>query len=162
MSEHPSCAGPATSGRPGFDERLSTPLWWFLFAGGVAVLLGAEIHMGYPGVRSWIGYVVLIPLALLVVWRLGSVRVRVTDTELIAGDERIALEHVGRTQIVSKKDKQQALGPELDPIAHVLHRSWIGPVVRIETRDPASPVPYWVVSSRRPEELVAALSAARA
>jgi hypothetical protein len=86
----------------------------------------------------------------------------VTATELVAGDERIALEHVGRTQIVSKKDKQQALGPELDPIAHVLHRGWIGPVVRIETRDPASPVPYWVVSSRRPEELVAALSAARA
>jgi hypothetical protein len=113
-------------------------------------------------VRSWIGYAVLVPLALLVVWRLGSVRVRVTDTELVAGDDRIALEHVGRTQIVAKKDKQQALGPELDPTAHVLHRSWIGPVVRIETRDPASPVPYWVVSTRHPEQLVAALGATRA
>ncbi len=157
MSEHPTTTGPATSGRPGFDERLSTPLWWFLFAAGIAALLGAEIHMGYPGVRSWIGYVVLIPLALLAVWRLGSVRVRVADGELVAGDERIRLEHVGRVQVVSKKAKQEALGPELDPIAHVLHRSWIGPVVRIETTDPASPVPYWVVSSRRPEELAAAL-----
>jgi len=158
VSEHPTTTGPATSGRPGFDERLTTPLWWFVFAAGVATLLGAEIHMGYPGVRSWIGYVVLIPLALLVVWRLGSVRVRVADGELVAGDERIALEHVGRTQIVPKAQKQDALGPELDPIAHVLHRSWIGPVVRIETTDPSSPVPYWVVSSRRPEELVAALT----
>jgi hypothetical protein len=44
----------------------------------------------------------------------------------------------------------------------VLHRSWIGPVVRIETRDPARPVPYWVVSTRHPEQLVAALGATRA
>jgi hypothetical protein len=136
---------------------LTTPLWWFVFAAGVAALLGAEIHMGYPGVRSWIGYVVLIPLALVAVWRLGSVRVRVTGGELVAGDERVALEHVGRTQIVPKKQKQQALGPELDPMAHVLHRSWIGPVVRIETTDPTSPVPYWVVSTRHPDQLVAAL-----
>jgi hypothetical protein len=157
VNEHPSAAGPATSGRPGFDERLSTPLWWFLFAGGIAVLLGAEIHMGYPGVRSWIGYVVLIPLALLVVWRLGSARVQVVDGELVAGDERISLEHVGRVQVVAKKQKQEALGPELDPLAYTLHRSWVGPVVRIETTEPGSPVPYWVLSSRRPEELVAAL-----
>jgi len=157
VSEHPTATGPATSGGPGFDERLTTPLWWFVFAAAVAALLGAEIHMGYPGVRSWIGYVVLIPLALVAVWRLGSVRVRVTGGELVAGDERVALEHVGRTQIVPKKEKQQALGPELDPMAHVLHRSWIGPVVRIETTDPASPVPYWVVSTRHPDQLVAAL-----
>jgi hypothetical protein len=155
VSEHASSARPATSGGPGFDERLRTPFWWFVFAAGVAVLLGAEIHMGYPGVRSWIGYVVLIPLALVVVWRLGTQRVQVTADELVAGEKRIPLERVGRVQVVAKKDKQVALGPELDPVAYVLHRSWVGPVVRIETLD--GPEPYWVVSSRRPEELVTAL-----
>jgi hypothetical protein len=155
VSEHPSTAGPATSGRPGFDERLRTPVWWFLFAIGVAGLLGAEIHMGYPGVRSWIGYAVLVPLALVVVWRLGNVRVQVTPTELVAGDERIGLEHVGRVQVVGKKQKQDALGPQLDPAAYVLHRSWVPSVLRIETTD--GPFPYWVVSTRRPEELAKAL-----
>lgn len=157
MSEHPSPAGPATSGRSRFDERLSVPFWWYLFGVGIAVLLGAEIHMGYPGVRSWIGYVVLIPLSLLVVWRLGAARVQVTGTELTAGDEHLPRADVGRVQIVPKDRKQQALGPELDPTACVVHRSWVGPVVRIEVTDPASPAPYWIVSSRRPEELVAAL-----
>lgn len=155
MSEHPSTAGPATSGPPGFDERLTTPLWWFVFAAGVAALLGAEIHMGYPGVRSWIGYAVLIPVALVAVWRLGSVRVKVEDGQLVAGDERIALEHVGRVQTVGRKQKQDALGPQLDPAAYVLHRSWVPTVLRIETTD--GPFPYWVVSTRRPEELTRAL-----
>lgn len=113
--------------------------------------------MGYPGVRSWIGYVVLIPLSLLIVWRLGAARVRITETELITGDEHLARADVGRVQIVPKDRKQQALGPELDPVAHVVHKSWVGPIVRIEVTDPLSPVPYWIVSSRRPEQLVAAL-----
>lgn len=120
-------------------------------------MFGAEIHMGYPGIRSWIGYVVLIPLAVIVVWRLGSARVRVTDDALLVSDGRLPLANVGRVQIVPKADKQIALGPELDPNAYVMHRPWIGPVLRIENTEPGAAAPYWVVSSRRPEELVKAL-----
>jgi hypothetical protein len=34
----------------------------------------------------------------------------------------------------------------------------VGPVVRVEVLEGADPAPYWVFSSRRPEELVAALA----
>jgi hypothetical protein len=33
----------------------------------------------------------------------------------------------------------------------------VGPVVRIEVLDPDDPTPYWVVSTRHPERLIAAL-----
>ena len=65
MSEHAPAPVPATSGASRFDERLTVPWWWYLPAIGVAVLLAAEVHMGYPGVRAWIGYVVLVPLSVL-------------------------------------------------------------------------------------------------
>lgn len=153
--------GSATSGPTAFDERLSVPLWWYLPAIGVGVLLGAEIHMGYPGVRAWIGYLVLVPLCVLFLWRLGRSRVLVRGGTLTAGDSSVVLEHVGRTDVVSEKfAKQDALGPELDPTATVLHRAWIGTVVRVEITDPASDAPYWVLSTRRPDDLVAALSGA--
>jgi hypothetical protein len=157
VSEHPSATPPATSGTPRFDERLSVPLWWYLPALGLAVLLGAEVHMGYPGVRSWIGYAITVPLCLgAMVW-LGRVRVQVADGELRAGEARLPLRYVGRVDVVPREDKQVALGPELDPAAFLMHRAWIGPVVRIEVTDPDDDTPYWIVSTRDPDALVKAL-----
>jgi hypothetical protein len=157
VSEHPSATPPATSGTPRFDERLSVPLWWYLVALGLAVLLGAEVHMGYPGIRSWIGYAITVPLCLgAMVW-LGRVRVQVADGELRAGEARLPLRRVGRVDVVPREGKQVALGPELDPAAFLVHRAWIGPVVRIEVTDPADDTPYWIVSTRDPDALVKAL-----
>ena len=158
MDEHPTTTEPATSGPSGFDERLSVPWWWYLPAVGVAVLLGAEIHMGYPGIRAWIGYAVLIPLAVAVLVWLGRVRVQVRDGALRAGDAALPLAHVGRVDVIRDRDaKQVALGPDLDPAAHLLHRAWVRPVVRVEVTDPDATEPYWVVSVRDADALVAAL-----
>lgn len=157
MAEHPAVPPPATSGTARFDERLWVPLWWYLPAIGVAVLLGAEVHMGYPGVRSWIGYAVLIPLAVLVLISLSRTRVRVVDDELQVGPARLDLRHVGRVEVVPKVLRQEALGPQLDPAAFLMHRSFIGPVVRIEVTDPDDPTPYWVISVRDTDGLLRAL-----
>jgi hypothetical protein len=55
-----------------------------------------------------------------------------------------------------------ARGTELDARAWTVLRGWVDGVVRVPLLDPADPAPYWVVSSRHPEELVAALDRARA
>ncbi len=157
VSEHPSTTADSTSGGSGFDERLSVPWWWYLPAGGIGVLLGAEIHMGYPGIRSWIGYAVCIPLFLAAFVWLGRTRVRVAGGELQVGTATVPLRHIGRVEVVPKAAKQQALGPELDPAAYLMHRAWIGPVVRVELTDPDDATPYWIFSARRPERLLAAL-----
>jgi hypothetical protein len=158
VTEHPSPTPPATSGSSGFDERLSVPWWWYLLAIGVGVLLGAEIHMGYPGVRSWIGYATLIPLFVLALVWLGRTRVQVAGGELQVGQARVPLRYVGRVEVVEKADKQLALGPELDPTAYLMHRGWVGPLVRVEITDPDDPTPYWIFSVRDPARIVAALA----
>jgi Protein of unknown function (DUF3093) len=137
------------------------PLWWFLPAVGVAVLLGAEVHLGYPGVRSWIGYAVTVPLFVAALVWLGRARVRVSDDELRVGSAVLPLRYIGRVDVVRKEDKQAALGPELDPAAYLLHRAWIGPVVRVEVTDPDDPTPYWVFSVRDTAGLLAALGVER-
>jgi hypothetical protein len=157
VSEHPATSPPATSGTPGFDERLSVPPWWYLPVIGVAVLLGAEVHMGYPGVRSWIGYAITVPLFLGALIWLGRTRVTVGGGQLQVGAAALPLRHIGRVEVVAKADKQAALGPELDPAAYVLHRAWVGPLVRLEITDPDDPTPYWIFSVRDPEHLLRAL-----
>lgn len=140
-----------------FDERLSVPWWWYLLAVGVAVILGAEIHMGYPGLRSWLGYVVSIAVAVVVPMWLGRTRIRVDEAGLRVGDQLLPASAIGRADAVTRADKQAALGPDLDPDALFVHRPWIGPVVRVEDTRRDSSTPYWVFSVRDTAGLLAAL-----
>ncbi|MBB5960054.1 hypothetical protein FHS29_006676 [Saccharothrix tamanrassetensis] len=140
-----------------FRERLFVPWWGWLLPLAGATLLAAEIHMGFPGVRSWLPYVVTVPLALLLVWRMGSLKVEVSGGELRVGQAHVPLDLLGEAEVFDAKTKRKAMGPHLDPMAFVAHRGWVGPMVRIALDDPNDPTPYWLVSVRSPEKLVAAL-----
>jgi hypothetical protein len=157
VQDHPAAATSATSGGPAFDERLSVPWWWYVPAVGLGVLLGAELHLGYPGVRSWLGYVVFVPLLVGALLAMSRSRVRVECGELRVGTACVPLRFMGRVEVVDRRDKQAALGPELDPAAFVLHRGWVGPLVRVEVTDPDDPTPYWVFSVREPDRLLSVL-----
>nr|WP_165777462.1 DUF3093 domain-containing protein [Amycolatopsis antarctica] len=147
------------------SERLYVTWWaWPLPLLGAA-LLAAEIHMGYPGVRGWLPYVLLLGLTVLLLIALGRARVRVTGDgaeengggELWVGDAHLPLRYVGAVEIVPREQKRKALGPHLDPAAFVVHRGWVGPLVRVHLTDPADPTPYWLFSTRRPERLAGVL-----
>lgn len=142
---------------PVFDERLAVPLWWWPLAFGLAVLLAAEVHMGYPGVRAWLPYLLTVPLAVLALLWVGRHRVTLRGDELSVGPAHIPLRALGPPEVISAKAKRRALGPELDPAAFVLHTGWVGPVVRIPVTDSADPTPYWIFSVRRAEQLAALL-----
>jgi hypothetical protein len=88
---------------------------------------------------------------------LSGARVRVTGDVLQVGQATLARRFVGRVEVVDRRNKQAALGPELDPAAYVLHRGWVGPLVRVEVTDPDDPTPYWVFSVREPDRLLSAL-----
>jgi hypothetical protein len=144
-------------GRPVFRERLYLPWWhWPLPILG-AGLLAAEVHMGYPGIRAWLPYVITIPLTVLLLWRFGSAKLVVRDGELWAGEAHLPLRFVGETRIVPPEMKRRVLGPGFDPAAFALTWGWIRPLVWIQLTDPDDPTPYWLVSTRSPEKLVAAL-----
>lgn len=160
MPDRSAPARPPSGGELVFDERLTAPWWWWLPGLGVAVLLAAEVHLGYPGIRSWLPYLLTVPLATAVLARMGRQRVRVSGTELCVGPAHVALGHLGQVAVIPPADKRQALGPGLDPAAFLLHKAWIGPLVRAELIDPQDPTPYWIFSSRRAGELAAVLQAA--
>ena len=84
------------------------PWWWYLLAVGVAVLLGAEVHMGNPGLRSWIGYAITVPLLVATLAWLGRIRVRVVDGELHVGEATLPLRQIGRIE-------RRPTGPPLIP-----------------------------------------------
>lgn len=83
--------------------------------------------------------------------------IEVTDTRLTAGRGVIALEFVGEPMAFEGEDASLQRGRGLDARAWVVIRGWVSPVVKLPLNDPADPTPYWLVSTRRPAELVAAV-----
>jgi hypothetical protein len=48
-------------------------------------------------------------------------------------------------------------GPEADARAYLLLRPYLKRAVKVEITDPADPAPYWLVGTRRPDQLASAL-----
>lgn len=109
--------------------------------------------MGYPGVRAWLPYLLIVPLTSAVLMLMGRHRVALRGGELRVGPAHVPLHHLGQIEVIDSNAKRRALGPDLDPAAFVLHAGWVGPVLRVTLTDPADPTPYWIFSVRRPERL---------
>jgi hypothetical protein len=146
---------------PRYHERLTVPWWWWLTAPLLAALFSAEVFLGAPGALTYLPYAVLVPVTLLGLWRLGRIRIAVTDSEFQVDDARLPLRHITGVETLTPLARRDLLGPEAEPHAFVIQRPWIAGAVRVDLDDPADPTPYWVISSRRPDELAAALNAAR-
>ncbi|MBM0279125.1 DUF3093 domain-containing protein [Micromonospora tarensis] len=161
MSSSPSADHPPVATRSGYTERLDLP-WWLWLAGLVAAaLLAVEIWMGASGVRAWLPFAVLLPLAAAGLWWLGRIRVGVTDGELRVDDARLPVRFVADVVPLDAAGRREVLGVGADPLAFVVQRPWIGGAVQVVLDDPADPTPFWVVSTRHPVELAEAVLAAR-
>lgn len=151
----------APSGAVAFDERLSVPLWWWIPALVSLGLLYVDLHLGHPNWPAWAIIAVLAVGVGVAFHRLGSRRVTLTEADgglvLQVGPATLSTRYISASAVVQSRAKQQALGPGSDPSAYLLHRPWIGPMVRITLDDPADPTPYWLFSCRHAAELVTAL-----
>jgi hypothetical protein len=145
---------------PRYCERLTVPWWWWLAAVGLAALFAAEVFLGAPGAATVLPYVVLIPLALGGLWWAGRIRIAVTEDQLRVDDACLPLRYVAAATALDPLATRDLLGPAAEPYAFVIQRPWIGGAVQVILDDPADPTPYWVVSTRHPRRLAAALSPA--
>ena len=114
-----------------------------------------------PGPRSLlVRRPLLLLLAAVVLLWFGKTEVSVVggsgETELWVGAAHLPVSVVSRSAAVPKSAKSAALGRQLDPAAYVVHRAWVGPMVLLVLDDPDDPTPYWLVSCRRPDRVLAA------
>jgi hypothetical protein len=143
---------------PRYTERLTVAWWLWLPAIALVGLLAIEVYLIGPGLSTWVPYLVLLPFATVVLWRLGRIRVAVQDDELLVDDARLPLRFVADATVLDPAAKRDLLGPYAEPYVFIVQRPWIPGAVQVHLNDPADPTPYWIVSSRHPDELAAALT----
>lgn len=161
-----------------YHEQLRTPWWWYLAGVAIAILLGGEFATAIPTWIAWIPFGLVLAVVVLGVWRFSSGRVTVTQDELLAGDQSVALASIERAIALSPTELRRLVGRHSDPSAFTFVRSWVGPGVQLVLTPPPpgtpprradhfedgapapSVTPYWAVSTRHPDRLLAALAAA--
>jgi hypothetical protein len=143
-------------------ERLFVPWWLWVPVLGVGALLSAEVYLGAPGRWTWVPYAIVLPATAAGLWAFGRLRVAVEDGELRVDDARLPVRYVAGVTVLGPEEKRLLLGTAAHPYAFIVQRPWVKGSVQVHLDDPADPTPYWLVSSRRPTALAAALLAARA
>ena len=137
------------------------PWWWWLPGLGASALIATEVNMGVRALPDWLPYSVLAAVAAGVLMWLSRTEIKVidngSDRELWAGQAHLPMSVVTRSAEIPRTAKSAALGRQLDPAAFVLHRSWIGSLILLVLEDPDDPTPYWLVSCRHPDRVLAAL-----
>jgi len=111
---------------------------------------------------NWVPYPILFAIVAGVLLWFSRIRVEVTTgpdgaPELRAGSAHLPVSVIAKSAAIPASAKSAALGRQLDPAAFVVHRAWIGPLVLVVLDDADDPTPYWLVSSRHPDRVLAAL-----
>jgi hypothetical protein len=144
-----------------YRERLLVPVSYWLLAVPVAVTLGAEAYFFVDGFIPplVIGVLLVIAAAFLVHW--SSATIEVAGEVLRAGSDTLALSDAGEVIALDERQATALRGPRADPAARILLRPYLKRAVCIRLADPDEGVPYWLVATRHPEKLAAAIESAR-
>jgi hypothetical protein len=111
-----------------------------------------------PEPVAWTATGIAMALLALALWWYGDARISVADIWFRARRARIEAEHLGSIEALDADDTRRISGTDADARAYLVLRPYVKRAVRVEVTDPQDPTPYWLVSSRHPEALAAALT----
>lgn len=142
-----------------YSERLHAPWTWWLVGLGFEVCIAVAV-LAYLPLPAGITVCALFLVAVIAgILAYGGIVVRVDESGLNVGRYRLESRYIAAAEPYEGEAAREALGPAADPRAFLFTRPFITDVVRIDLDDLADPHPYWLVSTRRPKDLAAALRA---
>jgi len=144
-----------------YVERLHVPVLWWLLAIPTALSLGGYFYEAgltdpWPPLIM-LGLGALFTVALI---SLGRARLVISDGCLRAGGAVLPLASVSEVVPLDERQSARLRGPKGDPAAYLYSRPYLKRHVYLALEDPR--VPYWMIGTRHPAELAAAIEMCRA
>ena len=151
-----------------YRERLRVPLAWWLLAVPSVLILGATLYAGLA--EPW-PVIIMVGLlagcaAFLIAMGLGTIEVR--DGTVRAGNAALPLTAVSEVVTLDENQTARMRGPRADPAAHLYSRPYLKESVYLAVTAPCpshpaagSTAPYWLIGTRHPAELAAAIERCR-
>ena len=139
-----------------FREVLRPPLWvlafiYFLFLSLVIAIWAALDNRS--ALISWI----IATLAIFVIALRWKIVVTVADQELRVRKAHINLRYIASAQALTPTEMRLLRTRDANPAAFLSLAFWVPTGVKIVLNDERDPTPYWLVSSKKSEELTRTL-----
>jgi hypothetical protein len=144
-----------------YREQLHPPISWWLLCALCVAIFGTTLWAGlnlFAAIGSYLGLGGAVA-AWLLIW--GGATIRVGDGELRAGSATLPLSQAGDVAELDEAQARALRGPRADPAAYLLTRPYLKLAVYIEVTGDRRGRPYWLLSTRRPAELAAAIQRSR-
>jgi hypothetical protein len=148
-----------------YRERLYVPLAWWLLAVPVVLLLGGTLYAGlsWPWPAIIIGGLAAGCAAILI--SLGRARIELGGGTLHAGNAVLPVTAISKVIALDDKQTTRLRGPQADPSARLYSRPYLRESVYLAVDAAAGPgmaaSRYWLVGTRHPAELAAAIERCR-
>ncbi|MFF0268596.1 DUF3093 domain-containing protein [Kribbella sp. NPDC004536] len=141
-----------------YRESLRVPVSWWIIATATVVTLFVIVAVPVNTIAgALVGGLAAVGLLALFL-RYGGARVEVDEQHLRAGRAEIDRTYLGDVEALTGDAARNAFGRDCDPKAYLVLRSYLPGAVRVQITDPGDPAPYWLIATRHPDRLAAALS----
>lgn len=144
-----------------YCERLRVPLRWWLQGSALVASFWLAMVVAIPEPAAWGVTGGSMTLLVFGLWSYGHARVVIEDGLLRAGRAKIDVRLLGNVVALDEAATRDTFGPLADARAFLLMRPYLRRAVHLAIEDPSDPTPYWLVGSRRPERLAAAVNRMR-
>ncbi|HEX9552245.1 MAG TPA: DUF3093 domain-containing protein [Streptosporangiaceae bacterium] len=144
-----------------YSERLGVPASWWLLVVACAALLGTTLWAGLSVATAIVIYAVLEGACVVLLLGWGAATITVTSSELAAGSRRLPLARIAEVAAMDAAQTRALRGPRADPAAYLLVRPYLPQAVYVRVAGSPPEPPYWLIATRKPAELAAAIERAR-
>lgn len=138
-----------------YHEHILPSVWVWLLAPLTAAFVAVMFIPVNVPIALAAGLIVLI-LVVVFLWRM-SPRINVTGEYFIVDRARLPRTVIAAVLPLTGDELEEALSFRLDARAYLRVRGWAKGAVRIDLNDPDDPTPYWIISTRSPDELAKCL-----
>jgi hypothetical protein len=137
-------------------EVIRPPLWLLTFIYLLLLSLVIAIWAAFDNQSAFIAWVAA-TMAIIAIAFTARSKIVIDAKELRIGNAHIELKYLETVQLLSKDEMRLLRTRDADPAAYLAITFWISTGVKITLKDERDSTPYWLVSSRKAEELTSTL-----
>ena len=139
-----------------FKEVLRPPIWLLAFIYFLLLSLVIAIWAAFDNNVALVAFIVATIAIVYIAIAMRST-ISLNSEELRIDRAHIEIKYLGSATVVDSQTMRLLRTRDADPAAYLAIRFWISKGIKITVVDPRDPTPYWLITSKRGEEIAALL-----
>lgn len=139
-----------------YKEVIHPPLWLIAFVYFLFLSLVLSIWAALGNTPAIITFGISTAWLVDLYFR-TTLKIEVSESELRVGAARIDRQYIGETVALTSSEVKLLRTRDADPTAYLAIRFWTSKAVKMQVSDSKDSTPYWLITSKNPKALAAAL-----